>query len=910
MIEQRLINLINSGRVWAFVGSGASANAGVPTWQDLYVQAARDLTGDAPHQTHSVAALPRLFGQLIRQHGRSAVISQVATQLRRVTQPGPVHRLLAAWPFASYVTTNYDTLMDCALRDHSAWLSIGNTPPETKKISGDVSNVVWHPHGIVDAADATSRLVLSQDDYDNIYPAGSPVLETLKALLRMRSIVFFGFGFNDPDLGQLLKLVARLSDPGQPAYAFLSGVNAARREELRTGYNVVTIPYDAPESDHSELLTVLRHYSHFIVDRNITFGNTPSVPPSYDPEVTSLIVQNALHSGSMVVPHSTQERVMRASLLAALSTHGPLTEADLQRQVLSASRASTRNAFQSSLNVLVENSLVARSGDRLALTQAALDLTAQRRASAQLLFEQFFASIQHRVSAYIDNGPPDAVKRVSDVAAAFFQDICKRRGLAIAQNLSGGPDEHLQRRAVALLQELPNWFPRCQSLVETHALANVVFGVLSDPETPEKVYLGSLTQAYFGKHIAGVEEESIAIRRQLLADTVFVLDSHFVIVLLAQGCTAHEHAVELVRLLGEAQAVLVATDLILVETTEHLEWAMKEVASPQGATSLQRAFDVVRGASGQTNSFLHGYAECLAKGESESFGQYIMAALHQKDTGKLTSTLVRDAISSYGVRVDRVDELLQSDHAFGAIAAGLDARIKARRQEYGSYKHERQVNAEAQIVAFVTGIRSGEIEAGVDREAAQAFFLTDSRILDGLEGCPQRICMAPEGLYQWLLSTKHFTPEMAANVFDHLLLELMESGMQFVPADRIARAFASIVQAGREQMDKVVSEYRMVVESHYGADHARLFSQIDDLLVVDAAEFLSHKLLREQESLLAIEEKRRRDAEKKLKAMESLQESVARYQRRQREKQKRRAAQSRPRTKKEKQRERRRKAGN
>ena len=129
-----------------------------------------------------------------------------------------------------------------------------------------------------------------------------------------------------------------------------------------------------------------------------------------------------------------------------------------------------------------------------------------------------------------------------------------------------------------------------------------------------------------------------------------------------------------------------------------------------------------RGASGQTNSFLHGYAECLAKGESESFGQYVMAALRQKDTGKPTSTLVRDAISSYGVRVDRVQELLQSDHPFGAVAAGLDDRITARRQEHGSYKHERQVSAEAQIVALVAGIRSGELEAGVESRGGASVF--------------------------------------------------------------------------------------------------------------------------------------------------------------------------------------------
>ena len=540
----------------------------------------------------------------------------------------------------------------------------------------------------------------------------------------------------------------------------------------------------------------------------------------------------------------------------------------------------------------------------------AATLTAERQAAAQLSFQQFLASIRHRATTHLDGTAPEAViQRVSDIAAVFFESICKRRGLAIAQNLSGGPEEHVQRRAVALIQELPQWFSKCQSPAETRALTNVVFEVLSAPQTAERVYLGCLTQAYFGKHIAGVEEESIAIRRQLLSSTVFVLDSHLVIVLLARGCTAHNHAVQLVELLIDARAVLVATDLILVETIEHLEWAMKEVGGSGGGTSLRRTFDAVRGLSGQTNSFLLGYASCLASGDSSSFGRYIMAILGQRRAGQPTSMVVRNAVANHGIRVNGIKELLQADPVFVAAAAKMVARITTRRQDHGSYKHERQVLAEAQIVTFVAGIRDGGIRA-IDADTPQAFFLTDSRILDGLEGCPQRVCMTPEALHQWLLSTRQFTPEMAENVFDHLLLELMESGVEFVPNVRISKAFGSIVQAGREQIDRLVAEHRMVVESCYGVEHERMLSRIEDLLVVDAVEFLSNTILRERTSRLAVEETKRREAEKKLKAMESLQDDITRYQRRRREKQKRRAAASRPKTRAEKRKERRRRDPN
>ena len=210
--------------------------------------------------------------------------------------------------------------------------------------------------------------------------------------------------------------------------------------------------------------------------------------------------------------------------------------------------------FQRCSSVLVADGLVLRRKDKVELTSQAIELAKKRESQAQQSFEQFLSSLEYRARDTQTNPPSESSVRVSEVAADFFQSICKDRGLAIAQNLAGGGELHMQNRARALIQELPKWFSLCHSKTETQALANVVVGVLSEPRQQEKVYLGFLTQAYFGKHIAGFDEQSITIRQQLLSETTFVLDSHFLIYLLAKGCVAHEHAAELFRLLSNSKA--------------------------------------------------------------------------------------------------------------------------------------------------------------------------------------------------------------------------------------------------------------------------------------------------------------------------------------------------------------------
>jgi hypothetical protein len=178
MLNQRLIDVINSGEGWAFVGSGCSVDAGVPLWQDLLSRATSDSEssfGPLPMELKKKLTVytgkgrfPDAFSVLKSHYSSEKVDSLVAQMIRTKTEPGETTRLLARWPFASYITTNHDDLLERALTPYGGWVGLGNTAEENAKISSDVRQIVWHPHGGANLGSKNSRLVLASTDYDEI----------------------------------------------------------------------------------------------------------------------------------------------------------------------------------------------------------------------------------------------------------------------------------------------------------------------------------------------------------------------------------------------------------------------------------------------------------------------------------------------------------------------------------------------------------------------------------------------------------------------------------------------------------------------------------------------------------------------------------------------------------------------
>lgn len=204
--------------VVAFVGSGPSIDAGLPSWSDLL----REIAHDVGRGRETAAALAEgrfldLAQYLAREIGERSVQTKVAEILRRGERPGRIHTLIVGVPFRGIVTTNYDTLLTLADRDRRFALPVNHrTSPLTQHLK---SRFVFHFHGHVDDP---SSIVLTQQGYDR-FGVGeeAPAMSFLKGVFRQFTALFIGFGFRDSNVDEIFREM--------------------RNEEIVTGWNVFAL---------------------------------------------------------------------------------------------------------------------------------------------------------------------------------------------------------------------------------------------------------------------------------------------------------------------------------------------------------------------------------------------------------------------------------------------------------------------------------------------------------------------------------------------------------------------------------------------------------------------------------------------------------------------------------------------
>jgi hypothetical protein len=125
VFDQRLIRKINQGRCFALVGSGPSTEAGYPSWRKLataafeWLKRVGKVSDEASYEKYlKNNQYPELFSQVERDLGSRRGLVELIQSLMVPETGGSYHiyDLLANWPFACYLTTNWDDLIDSRLR--------------------------------------------------------------------------------------------------------------------------------------------------------------------------------------------------------------------------------------------------------------------------------------------------------------------------------------------------------------------------------------------------------------------------------------------------------------------------------------------------------------------------------------------------------------------------------------------------------------------------------------------------------------------------------------------------------------------------------------------------------------------------------------------------------------------------
>ncbi len=192
-----------------FVGAGLSKSSGFVDWKSLLRPIARELRLDVDRETDLIA-LTQFY---INEHGGRHRINQlILDEFAKKTQINENHRILARLPISTYWTTNYDTLIEDALRE-------ADKTPDVKKEKENLSTnlskrdaIIYKMHGDVSQP---HNAVITKDDYEKFDKTRHLFSTALEGDLVQKTFLFIGFSFSDPNISYILGRIRNLLGENQ-----------------------------------------------------------------------------------------------------------------------------------------------------------------------------------------------------------------------------------------------------------------------------------------------------------------------------------------------------------------------------------------------------------------------------------------------------------------------------------------------------------------------------------------------------------------------------------------------------------------------------------------------------------------------------------------------------------------------
>ena len=184
-----------------FVGAGLSISAGLPDWHEMVGPLADhiDLPQDQRDDPLKVAQYYE------NRRGRNALIRYILERTDTAAKrPTPNHLRLLGLGCRTWVTTNYDDLLEQTLRvgrmRFTRVVREQDLPYSTSE-----ANTVVKMHGDRDQPDT---IVITRNDYHTYFRRFPRIVDTLSGLLTEKTFLFVGYGINDPDFNQIRAQIA------------------------------------------------------------------------------------------------------------------------------------------------------------------------------------------------------------------------------------------------------------------------------------------------------------------------------------------------------------------------------------------------------------------------------------------------------------------------------------------------------------------------------------------------------------------------------------------------------------------------------------------------------------------------------------------------------------------------------
>lgn len=189
---------LQAGRGAVFVGAGVSIPSGYASWSSLLAPLTRELGLDPKREPDLIALAQYVANQ---RGGRGYINQHLVSEFARAAQPSSTHHLLAKLPVRAIWTTNYDQLLEDALRASGKRVDVKQSEHNLAVAAPQCDVVLYKMHGDVQHPDQAILLKEDYESYAQNYPGFSA---QLRSALASQVFLFVGFSFTDPNIDYFL----------------------------------------------------------------------------------------------------------------------------------------------------------------------------------------------------------------------------------------------------------------------------------------------------------------------------------------------------------------------------------------------------------------------------------------------------------------------------------------------------------------------------------------------------------------------------------------------------------------------------------------------------------------------------------------------------------------------------------
>lgn len=225
---KELVNELSANNLAIFAGAGLSVSAGFVNWKELLTDLAKELSLDINKEENDLVSLAQYYVNS-KCGKRSKINYLILNEFSRKAEITENHRILARLPIDTFWTTNYDPVIETALKEAGKVVDVKHNVEQLPVSIHKRDAVVYKMHG-----DYTlpNQAVLIKDDYEKYHLTRNDFFTALRGDLLTKRFLFLGFSFADPNIDYILSRIrASYSENQKEHYCILRKVQKFDNED-------------------------------------------------------------------------------------------------------------------------------------------------------------------------------------------------------------------------------------------------------------------------------------------------------------------------------------------------------------------------------------------------------------------------------------------------------------------------------------------------------------------------------------------------------------------------------------------------------------------------------------------------------------------------------------------------------